>query len=840
MARSGRFGRLPRAAPNLTQVIIGMLREFAAQQDSNIINAWEEGGEFEGKPVDDARLLKHLKERRDGLDKDDPMWDRWNQMLDNYTFAIEESKMSLAYAQHKVSDLTMAKFYQKWAGKLPVNSEAYRNLMRSAAEFMDAAKKRSGGGGGGGGGRRSAANRAAYESEFTSVYNKYERQYDVASQVLLYAAYREGILQITDTADPDDLMDLRGMDEQDHARFLTLFDKIGSDPRYADMRAALEQEGLSGLTFGRFVELGDNKATGMQARVDVSVRYGEDKNAEEIREDLIEYNVTRALVADIDDIAAYQGMRNALDSALAGPLMTPWQVMKVLNVYGNGLARLDAQAASDQTRGFLNNELSVFRGESVTGPTLYEGNEGGIRNEHGSDVANLAFIYNSTAQMIADVESGRSFLTMAPGEAGEPVYTTVPRNTVGLTDQTLGMVVWSDPGGGASPIPMYVRFNPIYVQGAVGRNSRTGTIQGQVPVSDNEELIGQWYELNGKRYYGIYAEGSMGSDLTWFADDPFTDNPAERRFGDDGSLVLTKEVAVQPGATKEQIDALRLNPFDVLSPAALDMDLQYSLRFDNADEATYYSSREQALALLRVSPAEAAKVINDLYGADPLRAAAEMDRFTAMRDTAVGLANGRYGVTELERNRLGRAGVMNGEPDVLFENTPLTPEQAAQQEADIVTASSFDSALLERSRARQMAGLGIRQSEEWWNGDQPSEVLGPRQPGFAKRVGQPVGDKDTAIRLPNLPTGITAPHELEYRPPGLVVKPVKTAPITPIQGPNTVAPRPMAPPPLPKPIEPDPYEPHPQHDEPDISTPDLPPLPTFNPAFGSGGGTRPE
>lgn len=829
-----------------------MLREYAAQQDSNIVNAWEEGGEYEGKPVTDEILLSHIKGRRNGLDPSDPLWDRWDQMLDNYSFAIEESKMSLAYAQHSVNDTQMANFYKKWAGKLPTNSEAYRNLMRSAAEFMDAAKQRAAAGGrgggrrsGGGGRGRSGGDSAAYEAEYMSVYERHERQYDVAGQVLLYAAYREGILQMTDTADPDDLADLRGMDEQDHARFLTLFDKIATDPRYADMRAALEQAGLTGLTFGQFVELGDSKAIGMEQRAGVATRHGDESTAEDIREGLIEFNVQRALDADIDEIAAYQGMRNTLDAALAGPLMTPWQVMKTLNTYGRGLARLDAQATSDQTRGFLNNELSVFRGESVTGPTLYEGNEGGIRNERGSDVANLAFIFNNTARLIAEVESGRAFLTMAPGEAGEPVYTTVPRNTVGLTDQTLGMVVWSDPGGGSTPVPMYVRFNPIHVQGGVGRNSRTGGYQGFTGSTDAEELIGQWYELNGKTYYGIYAEGSQGGDLTWFADDPFNDNPLERRVdAATGVLTITKEVPIPVGATPEIIDALTINPYDVLNPAALDMDLQYSMRFDNPDEATYYASREETLALLRVSPTEAAKVINDMYGSDPRRAAAEMDRFISMRDTAVGLANGRYGVTELERNRLGRAGVMNGEPDVLFENTPLdsgAQARANQRKFGSVTDPdnpnyvSIDP-LDQRERAKVMAGID-RALDKQEVLDQPFRPLTP-----AERFGNSGGGQE--IRLPNLPTGISNPHELEYRTPAQVIRPVKTAPPTGPVGRQTgpvpqrrwplTGPKPIQP----APFQPDPYEPAPQHNEPDIVTPKTPDLPEFSFSSGSGGMNR--
>ena len=102
------------------------------------------------------------------------------------------------------------------------------------------------------------------------------------------------------------------------------------------------------------------------------------------------------------------------------------------------------------------------------------------------------------------------------------------------------------------------------------------------------------------------------------------------------------------------------------------------------------------------------------------------------------------------------------------------------------------------------------------------------------------------IRLPNMPTGISDPHELEYRSPSLVVRQVKTAPPIRVRrrAPTaTVQPRRVQPRAAPKPAapKPEPFKPPKQEsdNDPVIKTPTLPPLPVFKPSSGRGR-TRPE
>src|SRR6476619_6431118 len=141
MARRGVFGRLPRAAPDLTNTIVALVREANAMEDNNFVDAWKNGGKVEGKGVDDERLLEHMKMRRDQLSPEDPAWDQWNNRVAQYDFSINESKMSLKYDQKKISEQTMSNFYAKWAGRSDIqqDSEFYRHLLSQQAKWHAAA-----------------------------------------------------------------------------------------------------------------------------------------------------------------------------------------------------------------------------------------------------------------------------------------------------------------------------------------------------------------------------------------------------------------------------------------------------------------------------------------------------------------------------------------------------------------------------------------------------------------------------------------------------------------------------------------------------------------------------
>jgi len=136
VATRGRFGRLPaQPNPSLTNTIVAIAREMQQTRDSNVMDAWKNGGNFEGKPVTDEVVLDHWRERMANISKDDPLYDTYSETVTQLEYTIAESKISTRYAQGKASAASMVAFYTNWAKKIPVDSEFHRVLERNAAQF---------------------------------------------------------------------------------------------------------------------------------------------------------------------------------------------------------------------------------------------------------------------------------------------------------------------------------------------------------------------------------------------------------------------------------------------------------------------------------------------------------------------------------------------------------------------------------------------------------------------------------------------------------------------------------------------------------------------------------
>lgn len=142
MARSrrGSFGLQPRVVPNVTAQIVALAREYVAKRDSLIMDAWRNGGTFEGKKADDDMVLAYWKERMDGLDHEDPNYEQAKDEVFQLTYAVEQSKMDLLHLQNKITTMEYAQFFLKWAKKAPKGSEFYRTLQKDAAQLIEQAK----------------------------------------------------------------------------------------------------------------------------------------------------------------------------------------------------------------------------------------------------------------------------------------------------------------------------------------------------------------------------------------------------------------------------------------------------------------------------------------------------------------------------------------------------------------------------------------------------------------------------------------------------------------------------------------------------------------------------
>lgn len=145
MARSrrGSFGLQPRVAPNVTGQIVALAREYVAKRDSLIMDAWRNGGTFEGKKVTDEMALAYWKTREEGLDPGDPTYEQAKNQIMQLQYGIAQSKADVLHVQGKMSDNAYAQFFLKWAQKVPKNSEFYRTLQKDAAQLIEGAKAKS-------------------------------------------------------------------------------------------------------------------------------------------------------------------------------------------------------------------------------------------------------------------------------------------------------------------------------------------------------------------------------------------------------------------------------------------------------------------------------------------------------------------------------------------------------------------------------------------------------------------------------------------------------------------------------------------------------------------------
>jgi hypothetical protein len=141
-SRRGSFGLPVRVVPNVEAQIIALAREYVAKRDSLIMDAWRNGGTFEGKKATDQMVEAYWKEREVGLDKNDPEYEQAKDQVMQLEYGIAQSKADVLHVQGKLSDTAYAQFFLKWAQKIPANSEFYRTLQKDAAQLIEQAKNK--------------------------------------------------------------------------------------------------------------------------------------------------------------------------------------------------------------------------------------------------------------------------------------------------------------------------------------------------------------------------------------------------------------------------------------------------------------------------------------------------------------------------------------------------------------------------------------------------------------------------------------------------------------------------------------------------------------------------
>jgi hypothetical protein len=143
VARRGRSGQYPRANPNITSTLIAISRQMQSDRDNLIMDAWKDGGTFEGKKATDSAVLAYWKGRDDELDPSDPQFEQIKDNILQLRYGIEQSKQDLLHVQGKLSDQAYANFFLSWSKKVPRDSEFWRVLQKDAAGLIESAKEKS-------------------------------------------------------------------------------------------------------------------------------------------------------------------------------------------------------------------------------------------------------------------------------------------------------------------------------------------------------------------------------------------------------------------------------------------------------------------------------------------------------------------------------------------------------------------------------------------------------------------------------------------------------------------------------------------------------------------------
>lgn len=351
MARTGRFGRMPRVAPDLTSTIVAMMREYEQIRERNLLNAWKEGGEFEGHRVTDGMVTKHFKAKLSSLDPSDPLYDEAKNAAEQYGFAIRNSKMELAYAQKKVGDGGMAAFYRREAGRHPQNSEAWRNMMSLSAGYSGrvAAAGRA----------RGAANKAQLAGKIENPQSR-ELAYDGWKSYILELARQRGIINTSENPDTttnplsgQGFADLQPA-SLDYEHLSGLIDEFATAPQWAPARQQLTEwvrqngwEGFDGdFTMEGVSKLRLTKMKGLHDRLDLALRKGTKTQQGKLQKAIGVTTKEGAAISAIDPMSQYEEGRVLYNKIISDPGSTPIDRANADKAWMDQLAAIHAQVTA--------------------------------------------------------------------------------------------------------------------------------------------------------------------------------------------------------------------------------------------------------------------------------------------------------------------------------------------------------------------------------------------------------------------------------------------------------------------------------------------------------------
>jgi len=566
VASKARFGRLPRAAPSLTSTIVALAQEYQRVRESNIVDAWKNGGEFEGKPVHDDQILKWFKARRDEISPGDPKWDYYDNQVTQYEFAIANSKMELSYKQKKTSDAGMVAFYHKWASKLPPDSEAYREREKLAAAYADRAATNASNG------RRAAADRQ-YASDLNKDYKK-EFAYDQTTVFLESEAHNRGILQKGEklgNVDPN---------TADGHAINALWDEIAHSPEYADQRAwytaQIKKNGDANFN-GDFSQdaynaMGRTKKAAVTDRITVAKAAGRAQDVKNFRGDREDVRAMQILSGGFDEMAMYEDAHKEWLDTVTDPDSTPLENDRATEKYKADLTKVKSGLRAqlkpgevDDRLGAVDNELKTLSGDEH--PYQHWGGMFGPgENEGGKSATETAQSINNMKASIEnlglrDANGDPLFFLMKVDNNGVAAATTEQNHKSaqwgvvarGAVDPNAVFVIQADAGDPrAGKIVTAIKPTPIYIAGDTA-NATTGDV-----TITQSKTPGAYHYTMPDGTVGYKYQDAAGKWL-YTPDNPFGPN-APTIDAKGGSVYVPTKVPGGPVAPSSAILPAYYNP----------------------------------------------------------------------------------------------------------------------------------------------------------------------------------------------------------------------------------------------------------------------------------------
>lgn len=514
-----------------------MLREVAAAEDRAIYDAWQNGGEYKGEAVNDATLLKHVRGRRDNLDKNDPLWDHWSNEAIQLDFRIGEEKVILAYNEGKVGKGAVVAFYRKQLGSIAKDSAFYRDVAGRAAQWAK---------------QDVAANRARARDALD------QAQKDRLDQAIAVQARADDVeyyIQYAAAKEYGYYGDITQMDATDLDSMLT---------------SGLVRDG-SGRTIGMndLVDSQQAKYSAFNTLIDASEKLG--RSTMGLRKDQREYIDHIQRINAVDDRAMMEIVDDNFNGQMEFCAGNPSCELKALQSYQEKVSGIIASAEAAHGNdtnwalfiGAAKNRLRALNGEPVNSGVENIANAlGAITND---DIRGIAI---SATQNYQGLVSGQLVWGQTePGGELKLIQNAVnPLTGAPQVDPTQAVSIQII---GGEPVNVLMVGTPVYANGVLSPDGKTvidpgqyepgqiaaAVASGAMKLAGDGQIVGYIYSdaSTGKRSFGV-----VGPDNTikYVNENPFNDSLS--LSGDGKSLTFYMNGTLEANALNDSTSKSRV------------------------------------------------------------------------------------------------------------------------------------------------------------------------------------------------------------------------------------------------------------------------------------------